>query len=269
MVEPCQPITPPATCPCSKVLEAVRKRPGMYIGSTDSRGLMHCLWEIIDNAVDEALGGHGKAIHVILHSDDSVEVRDQARGIPVDIEPKTGLSGVEVVFTKLHAGGKFGSGSYAAASGGLHGVGASVVNALSERLDVEVDRDGKTWAMSFHRGEPGVFADSGEPRPDAVFTPFTSGSELRVVGKVAKGVTGTRIRYWADPQIFTKGTQFQADDLTDRLRQTAFLVPGLELDLVDERGEEPLAEKFRFDGGISEFAGVPRDRRARSPTPGG
>ncbi|TPX00781.1 DNA topoisomerase IV subunit B, partial [Schumannella luteola] len=178
-------------------LEAVRKRPGMYIGSTDSRGLMRCLWEIIDNSVDEALGGHGTDIEVILHADESVEVRDRARGIPVDIEPKTGLSGVEVVFTKLHAGGKFGGGSYAA-SGGLHGVGASVVNALSERLDVEVDRDGKTWAMSFHRGEPGVFADTGAPTPDAPFTPFVSGSELRVVGKVAKGVTGTRIRYWAD-----------------------------------------------------------------------
>ena len=138
-------------------LEAVRKRPGMYIGSTDSRGLMHCLWEIIDNSVDEALGGHGTTIEISLHPDGSVEVKDRARGIPVDIEPKTGLSGVEVVFTKLHAGGKFGSGSYAA-SGGLHGVGASVVNALSERLDVEVDRDGKTWKMSFHRGEPGVFS---------------------------------------------------------------------------------------------------------------
>jgi len=118
-------------------LEAVRKRPGMYIGSTDSRGLMHCLWEIIDNSVDEALGGNGTDISVRLHADGSVEVRDRARGIPVDIEPKTGLTGVEVVFTKLHAGGKFGGGSYAA-SGGLHGVGASVVNALSERLDVEV-----------------------------------------------------------------------------------------------------------------------------------
>src|SRR5664279_1483734 len=185
-------------------LEAVRKRPGMYIGSTDSRGLMHCLWEIIDNSVDEALDGHGSEISVILHADASVEVRDQARGIPVDIKPKTGLTGVEVVFTKLHAGGKFGSGSYAA-SGGLHGVGASVVNALSERLEVEVDRDGKTWAMSFHRGEPGVFADAAgaEPTPDAPFTPYVSNSELRIVGKVGKGVTGTRIRYWADPQIFT------------------------------------------------------------------
>lgn len=233
-------------------LEAVRKRPGMYIGSTDSRGLMHCLWEIIDNSVDEALGGYGSEIEVILHPDESVEVRDHARGIPVDIEPKTGLSGVEVVFTKLHAGGKFGTGSYTS-SGGLHGVGASVVNALSERLDVEVDRDGKTWAMSFHRGEPGVFADAGEPSPDAPFTPFVSGSELRVVGKVAKGVTGTRIRYWADRQIFTKGAGFQTEDLIGRARQTAFLVPGLGIEIRDERGEQPTTAAFRFEGGISEF----------------
>ncbi len=239
-------------------LEAVRKRPGMYIGSTDSRGLMHCLWEIIDNSVDEALAGHGSDIEVLLHPDNSVEVRDTARGIPVDIEPKTGLSGVEVVFTKLHAGGKFGSGSYAA-SGGLHGVGASVVNALSERLDVEVDRDGKTWAMSFHRGEPGVFADSADssgkpnPTPDAPFTPYVSNSELRVVGKVAKSATGTRIRYWADPQIFTKGAGFQLEELVDRARQTAFLVPGLGIDILDNRGGEPTRETFRFAGGISEF----------------
>ena len=125
-------------------LEAVRKRPGMYIGSTDGRGLMHCLWEIIDNSVDEALAGHGKKVLIELQKDGSVTVEDNGRGVPVDIEPKTGLSGVEVVFTKLHAGGKFGSGSYAA-SGGLHGVGASVVNALSERLDVEVDRNGQTY----------------------------------------------------------------------------------------------------------------------------
>jgi len=236
-------------------LEAVRKRPGMYVGSTDSRGLMHCLWEIIDNSVDEALGGHGSEISVILRADESVEVRDRARGIPVDIEPKTGLSGVEVVFTKLHAGGKFGGGSYAA-SGGLHGVGASVVNALSERLDVEVDRDGKTWAMSFHRGEPGIFDDGGsEPTPDAPFTAFVSNSELRVVGKVAKGVTGTRIRYWADRQVFTRGATFQTDELLDRLRQTAFLVADLTLDLTDSRdlGAEPRRETFHFDGGISEF----------------
>ena len=233
-------------------LEAVRKRPGMYIGSTDSRGLMHCLWEVIDNSVDEALAGFGSTIDVVLHGDGSVEVRDRARGIPVDVEPKTGLTGVEVVFTKLHAGGKFGSGSYAA-SGGLHGVGASVVNALSERLDVEVDRDGKTYAMSFHRGEPGVFKDAGQPRPDAPFTPFEDASELRVIGKVAKGVTGTRVRYWADRQIFTPDAAFSRDDLVTRARQTAFLVPGLRIDLVDERTADRSIDSFSFAGGISEF----------------
>ncbi|MBW9094680.1 type IIA DNA topoisomerase subunit B [Microbacterium jejuense] len=235
-------------------LEAVRKRPGMYIGSTDSRGLMHCLWEIIDNAVDEALGGFGTRIDVILHADGSVEVQDRARGIPVDIEPRTGLSGVEVVFTKLHAGGKFGGGSYAA-SGGLHGVGASVVNALSERLDVEVDRGGKTWAMSFHRGEPGVFTNGS---PESAFTPFQERSELRVAGRAPKGATGTRIRYWADRQIFTKDATFNLQELEQRARQTAFLVPGLEIVIRDERPgretEEPVETSYRFDGGISEFA---------------
>ncbi|CAN5382645.1 DNA topoisomerase IV subunit B [soil metagenome] len=233
-------------------LEAVRKRPGMYIGSTDTRGLMHCLWEIIDNGVDEAIAGAAQRVEVILHPDGSAEVYDDGRGIPTDKEPKTGLPGVEVVATKLHAGGKFGSGSYAA-SGGLHGVGASVVNALSERLDVEVDRDGKTWAMSFHRGEPGNFADSGEPTPKSKFTPFENKSELRVVGKVARGVTGTRIRYWADPQIFTESTQFQTDELIDRARQTAFLVSGLELDITDDRGAESVHESFRYEGGLAEF----------------
>jgi DNA gyrase subunit B len=231
-------------------LEAVRKRPGMYIGSTDTRGLMHCLWEIIDNSVDEALGGHGSRIDILLHRDGSVEVRDRARGIPVDIEPRTGLSGVEVVFTKLHAGGKFGGGSYAA-SGGLHGVGASVVNALSERLDVEVDRAGKTYSMSFHRGEPGVFAG---PSPDSPFTPFDKSSELRVTGKAPKGVTGTRIRYWADRQIFTKDAAFGLPELEQRVRQTAFLVPGLEIVVRDERGDEVVDTAYRYDGGISEFA---------------
>lgn len=231
-------------------LEAVRKRPGMYIGSTDSRGLMHCLWEIIDNSVDEALGGHGERIDVILHRDGSVEVVDRARGIPVDAEPRTGLSGVEVVFTKLHAGGKFGGGSYAS-SGGLHGVGASVVNALSERLDVEVDRGGKTWAMSFHRGEPGEFAGDS---PDSAFSPYEQSSRLRHVGKAPKGVTGTRIRYWADTQIFTKDATFAVAELEQRARQTAFLVPGLEIVIRDQRGEEPRETSFRYDGGISEFA---------------
>src|SRR3954469_20853903 len=141
-------------------LEAVRKRPGMYIGSTDTRGLMHCVWEIIDNGVDEALAGHAHRVEVTLHADDSVEVYDDGRGIPVDKEPKTGLPGVEVIFTKLHAGGKFGGGSYVA-TGGLHGVGASVVNALSARLDVDVERSPAIQGMSFRRGVPGVFEGEG------------------------------------------------------------------------------------------------------------
>jgi len=235
-------------------LEAVRKRPGMYIGTTDSRGLMHCLWEIIDNSVDEALGGFGSAIEIILHPDDSVEVRDNGRGIPVDIEPKTGLTGVEVVLTKLHAGGKFGGGSYAA-SGGLHGVGASVVNALSERLDVWVDRGGLTHHMGFRRGEPGYFQDTATgATPDAMFEPFVLGSELQTTGKVAKNKTGTRIRYWADRQIFNKTARFAYDDLIARARQTAFLVPGLTLTVRDERNvEEPTVESFRYEGGPKDF----------------
>ena len=231
-------------------LEAVRKRPGMYIGSTDSRGLMHCVWEIIDNAVDEALGGHGDRIEVYLHPDGSVAVHDHARGIPVDIEPKTGLSGVEVVMTKLHAGGKFGGGSYAA-SGGLHGVGASVVNALSARLDVEVDRDGSTYSMSFRRGVPGVFDGEG---PKADFEPRSGMDKSRRSAKKAEsGVTGTRIRYWADRQIFLKEAQISLEELHNRARQTAFLVPGLTIEVHDERGEEPAVESFHYAGGISEF----------------
>ncbi|GAA2075351.1 DNA topoisomerase IV subunit B [Aeromicrobium tamlense] len=227
-------------------LEAVRKRPGMYIGSTDTRGLMHCLWEIIDNSVDEALTGHGAHIDVLLHGDGSVEVRDDGRGVPVDIEPKTGLTGVEVVYTKLHAGGKFGGGSYNA-TGGLHGVGASVVNALSARLDVEVDKGGATWAMSFRRGVPGVFAGDGA---DADFTPDNT---LRKIGKVARARTGTRVRYWADPQIFIKGAKFSYEDLVARARQTSFLVPGLRIRIRDERADEPREEDFFHEGGISEF----------------
>ena len=227
-------------------LEAVRKRPGMYVGSTDTRGLMHCLWEIIDNSVDEALSGFGSHIRVALNADGSVEVQDDGRGVPVDIEKKTGLTGVEVVYTKLHAGGKFGGGSYVA-TGGLHGVGASVVNALSSRLDVEVDKGGATWAMSFRRGEPGVFAGEG---PEADFTPT---NELRKIGKVAKTKAGTRVRYWADPQIFIKGARFAYEELVARARQTSFLVPGLEIVITDTRGDEPHEEKFRHDGGIAEF----------------
>ncbi|WP_402464803.1 DNA gyrase/topoisomerase IV subunit B [Isoptericola aurantiacus] len=241
-------------------LEAVRKRPGMYIGSTDSRGLMHCLWEIIDNSVDEALGGYARTIRVVLHADSSVTVEDDGRGIPVDAEPKTGLSGVEVVFTKLHAGGKFGGGSYTA-SGGLHGVGASVVNALSSRLDVEVDRSGKTYRMTFHRGEPGTFADPvAGPSPDAEFTPFVDHSELAVVGKAPRRATGTRVRYWADTQIFPKSAVFAYDELVTRARQTTFLVPGLEITVRDERGlagtpgeSGPHEEVFQHSGGAVDF----------------
>jgi DNA gyrase subunit B len=228
-------------------LEAVRKRPGMYIGSTDSRGLMHCLWEIVDNSVDEALAGYGKEISVVAHSDGSISVSDQGRGVPVDIEPRTGLTGVEVVFTKLHAGGKFGGGSYGA-SGGLHGVGASVVNALSERLDVEVDRGGVTYAMSFRRGEPGIFSDQG---PTATFTPFVDQSELKKIGKTAKGVSGTRVRYWPDPQIFEANASFSLEELKGRLSQTAFLVPGLRLVAKDEVSGSEL--DYFFEGGISEY----------------
>ena len=234
-------------------LEAVRKRPGMYIGSTDSRGLMHCVWEIIDNSVDEALAGHCTRIDVVLHADGSVEVRDDGRGIPVDVEPRTGLTGIELVFTRLHAGGKFGGGSYAA-SGGLHGVGASVVNALSSRLDVQVDRGGKTHVMAFRRGEPGRFHDprSG-PTPDAEFEPFVSSSELAVVGKVKRGVTGTRVRFWADRQVFLRDAKITFDELATRARQTSYLVPGLAVHIRDERGDAPVEEVFQHEGGIAEY----------------
>ncbi len=241
-------------------LEAVRKRPGMYVGSTDQRGLMHCLWEIIDNAVDEALAGVCDHIEVILAKDGSIEVRDNGRGIPVDTEPRTGLSGVELVFTKLHAGGKFGGTSYAA-TGGLHGVGASVVNALSARLDVEVDRGGRTYGMSFRRGEPGVFTDAGPTcSPEAGFAPYEKRSTLPVIGKAKRGVTGSRVRFWPDPHIFLKGAVLDYDALVARARQTSFLVPGLRLVIRDERGlpgtpaaEGPVEEVFHHDGGIAEF----------------
>ncbi len=227
-------------------LEAVRKRPGMYIGTTDSRGLMHCLWEIIDNAVDEALAGHCKKIEINLEADGSVEVHDDGRGIPVDKEPKTGLTGVEVVMTKLHAGGKFGGGSYAA-SGGLHGVGASVVNALASRLDVEVDRDSKIYWMSFKRGHAGIFEGDG---PNAS---FTEKSGLRVIGKVSSKVTGTRIKWWFDKQIFLKEAELSIEDIYARARQTSYLVPGLTLVVNDSRTKAKTTETFTHKGGISEF----------------
>jgi DNA gyrase subunit B len=220
----------------------------MYIGSTDTRGLMHCLWEIIDNGVDEALAGHAHRVEVTLHRDDSVEVYDDGRGIPTDKEPKTGLPGVEVVATKLHAGGKFGGGSYNA-TGGLHGVGLSVVNALSSRMDIDVDRSPTRQGLSFRRGVPGVFDGEG---PDAGFSAATG--LTRKGGRVPKGRSGTRIRFWADRQIFTKDATFEFEGLLGRARQTSFIVPGLELVIRDLRGETPVEEKFRHDGGIAEFA---------------
>jgi len=223
----------------------VRKRPGMYIGSNDGRGLMHCLWEIVDNGVDEAIAGHAKKVEVILHADGSVEVSDDGRGIPVDVEPKTKLSGVEVVMTKLHAGGKFGGTSYAV-SGGLHGVGASVVNALAERLDVEVDRSGKTHGISFRRGVAGEFDG---PKPGSE---FQRRHGLRMMGKVPRSRTGTRVRWWADPEVFTKDAEYDVQALRDRLIQTSFLVPGLTVILRDLRAGADV-ESFTHKGGVTEF----------------
>ncbi|MFC2735606.1 MAG: type IIA DNA topoisomerase subunit B [Parascardovia denticolens] len=222
-------------------LDAVRKRPGMYIGTTDSQGLMHCLWEIIDNSVDEALAGACNHIIVTLHKDGSISVADNGRGIPVDVEPKTGLSGVEVVLTKLHAGGKFGNSAYNAV-GGLHGVGSSVVNALSSRLGVEVDRDGKTYRMEFHQGHPGTYDDPDpqNPSPESPFTRTRKNkpTELRMVGKYSGKKTGTRIRYWADPEIFNSTAVFNYEQLIDRVRQTSFLVPGLRIEVIDEKVDD-------------------------------
>ena len=208
---------------------------------------MQCLWEIIDNGVDEALAGACDLIEVTLHRDGSAEVHDHGRGIPVDKEPKTGLPGVEVVFTRLHAGGKFGGSSYVA-TGGLHGVGASVVNALSARLDVDVDRPPSQQGMSFRRGVPGAFAGEG---PEAAFTERSG--LTRKGGRVAKAKTGTHVRFWPDRQIFTRDAQFEWDELTGRARHTSFIVPGLELVIRDLRGDQPVEEKFRHDGGIAEF----------------
>lgn len=230
----------------------MRKRPGMYIGSTDHRGLMHCVWEIIDNSVDEAVEGHCHNIEVVIHDDHSISVSDDGRGIPVDEVVGTGLSGVEVVYTKLHAGGKFGSGNYAAA-GGLHGVGASVVNALSARLDVQVDRGGKTHQMSFRRGEPGEFDDSAGRTPNSPFAPFTESSRLKIVGKTKRGVTGTRVRFWADFQIFPKTEGFDWEKLTQRARQTSFLVPTLTITCVDEREGQQNKEVFHHSGGAVDY----------------
>ncbi|MEA2496506.1 MAG: gyrase subunit [Thermoleophilaceae bacterium] len=211
-------------------LEAVRKRPGMYIGSTGPRGLHHLVYEIVDNSVDEALAGHCDSVSVTIHPDDSVTVSDDGRGIPVSIMEKEGRPAVEVIFTVLHAGGKFGDGGGYKVSGGLHGVGASVVNALSERLRVEVRREGHLWHQEYARGVPQYEITKAEP---------------------AKG-TGTSITFLPDAEIFAE-THYDFATLEQRLRETAFLTRGLRISLIDERGENPRSVEFHYEGGIEDF----------------
>ncbi|SDA77605.1 DNA gyrase subunit B [Butyrivibrio sp. INlla18] len=216
-------------------LEAVRKRPGMYIGTTASRGLHHLVYEIVDNSVDEALAGFCDHIEVTINEDNTIIVKDNGRGIPVDVNHKSGLTGVEVVFTILHAGGKFGGGGYKV-SGGLHGVGASVVNALSEWLEVQVTRDGKIYQQRYERGK--------------VCYP------LKVVGDAPEGVTGTRVYFKPDALIFKETTVYDYNILKQRLREMAFLTKGLRISLTDmrvEEGEEPQVQTFHYEGGIKEF----------------
>ena len=238
-------------------LDAVRKRPGMYIGSTDSRGVNHLANEILDNATDEGVGGHATTVTVTLHADGSVQVDDDGRGIPTDINAKSGLNGVELVLTRLHAGGKFGGSGYKT-SGGLHGVGASAVNALSLRFDVTVKRDGKVHEISFQRGVPGEFAG---PDPNARFHQATG---LRVVRRMKRGErTGTSIRYWYDARYFETAARLDVDAVRAKLRNTAFLVPGVAYSLRDETGPEPTTETFHHPNGLTdmvEFLTPPGDK---------
>ena len=211
-------------------LEAVRKRPGMYIGSTSSSGLHHLVYEIVDNSIDEALAGYCKHIAVTINPGNSITVIDDGRGIPVDIQPQTGKPALEVVFTVLHAGGKFGGGGYKV-SGGLHGVGASVVNALSEWLQVRVHKNGLIHEMKFARGH------------------ITQ--EMKVVGKTDK--TGTEVTFQPDPEMFDT-TEYDYETLHTRMREKAFLTAGLKISITDDRGEEPVGEAMCYEGGIREFA---------------
>jgi DNA gyrase subunit B len=218
-------------------LEPVRKRPGMYIGSTGPSGLHHLVWEVVDNSVDEAMAGFCTRIDIVLQADGGCRVVDNGRGIPVDVNPENGLSGVEIALTKLHGGGKFGGGGYKV-SGGLHGVGVSVVNALSSRLVVEVDRSGRRHRMEF--------ADGGQPR-----------SPLQVVGEAPRGRTGTTVTFWPDPAVF-ETVEFSVRTISERLQMMAFLNKGLEIRLKDERpshqgsvAAEPIV--YRYSGGIRDF----------------
>ena len=211
-------------------LEAVRRRPAMYIGSTGPRGLHHLVWEVVDNSVDEAMAGFANRIEVTLLEDGGVRVRDNGRGIPVAKHPKTKLSALETVMTTLHAGGKFEEGAYTV-SGGLHGVGVSVVNALAERLEAEIVRDGYQWTQVYEYGDP----------------------KSRVKkGKEAKR-TGTQIVFWADPEVFTEGVDYDIKTVVNRLREMAFLNKGLEIRFRDERGEQPVEESFKYNGGVVDF----------------
>jgi DNA gyrase subunit B len=228
-------------------LEAVRKRPGMYIGSTDSRGINHLFTEIVDNSTDEGIAGHASKIVVTLHADGSVQVDDDGRGIPTGVHAKSGLSGVELVLTRLHAGGKFGGSGYKT-SGGLHGVGASAVNALSHRFDVTVKRDGKIHQMSFAHGVPGVFDGPG---PKAK---FAQQSGLVTTGKMRRGEsTGTSSRYWYDVRYFEAGAALDREAVRGKLRDTAFLVPGVTYVLRDATEGAINEETFHFPNGLTDM----------------
>ncbi len=222
-------------------LDAVRKRPGMYIGGTGSAGLMHLVWEIIDNAVDEAAAGEANSIEVTFHRDGSIAVADNGRGIPVGIHTKRKVSALEVVLTELHAGGKFGGGAYGA-SGGLHGVGASVVNALSEKLVAEVDRDGHTHRLCFNQRVAGQFTTRS----------FRAGHKLERIKKTKK--TGTRIRFWPDTEIFDPDAAIEWEEVRERALRATYLVPGLKITVTDKRtGQKNEPETFRSRGGISDL----------------
>ena len=224
-------------------LEAVRKRPGMYIGGTGSQGLMHLVWELVDNAVDEAAAGFADRIEITLHRDSSVEVADNGRGIPIDRHAKRKISALEVVLTELHAGGKFGGGAYGA-SGGLHGVGASVVNALSTKLIAQVDRDGHTHELGFNERTAGQFSGST----------FTAGHDLEKVKRISKNKTGTRIRFWSDRDIFDPEARIDIEQVRERIIQACFLVPGVKIRVVDKRsGGSPEPFEFVSRGGLADL----------------